>query len=141
MSTYRPHIRKASSDSSVASDASDQSTTTSPTGSTQSMNSFTQKKAFFYIPDAEFDGDSDDDEQITFTVVTKHPKSSSSSATQAHVQSNHQHTKPDSKGKKEPRGQATLKKVSKVLDLSLLERLAQEPAKGQSAISVAKSTK
>jgi hypothetical protein len=45
------------------------------------------------------------------------------------------------KGKKDSRGQATLKKVSKVLDLSLLERLAQEPAKGQSAISVAKPSK
>jgi hypothetical protein len=138
MSTYRPTIRKASSDSSVTSDASDQSTTTSPTGSTQSMNSFTQKKAFFYIPDDEFDVDSDEDEQITFSVVTKHPKSTAHPATQAR-QSNHQH-KPESKGKKHPRGQTTLKKVRKSLDLSLLERLAQETSRGQKPTSVAKSS-
>lgn len=132
--TYRPNIRKASSDSSVASDVSDQSTVTSPTGSTQSMNSFTRKKAFFYIPDDELEEDNDEDDQCTFTV-TKQPKSSSGST----LQSN----RPESKGKKQPKSLSTLKKVQKVFDLSLLERLAQEapaPSKSQKATQVAKSS-
>ena len=96
------------------------------------MNSFTRKKAFFYIHDEEFDEESDQEEQCTFTTA-KQPKSSSGQLDQ----SNHQ-PQPESKGKNQPRGQVSLKKVHKFLDLSLLEKLIEEQAQSKKATPVAR---
>jgi hypothetical protein len=115
----RPEMRKLSSDSSVDSNQSNGSPITSPTGSTQSMSTFGQKKAYFYIPDEDTSNPDSEDEKPTFTVTKT--KSSAPSASKSKV---HQPNQPRDKGKIEPQPQYRLKKTPKTLDFGLLEQLA-----------------
>ena len=128
-------MRKLSSDSSVDSNLSNGSHITSPTGSTQSMSTFGQKKAYFYIPDEDNSDPDSDDEKPTFTVTKT--KSSAQSITKSKI---HQPNQPKGKGKAEPQPQYRLKKTPKTLDFGLLEQLALLSTEAKATKSSKKAT-
>jgi hypothetical protein len=144
MYSYRPEIRKLSSDSSVESNGpftNTPVTSPSPSTSTDSMSSLNQKRAYFYIPEDDYkehaSDDDEDDEKPTFNV-TKVKKPVGSTTIKSVQQSKQPQNQPVNK--EDCRPQCGLRRASKVLDFALLEALAQCPTDVKSSTRKSVST-